>query len=157
MRYYHGSSFLTASGTVLQGRGHAYEKEWGGTDFYTVLEAYRPAACIPHKEAVFMCADEDIDSCGGSLDIIYELEPLGNVTRHDMNWSSEISCLLGGGATASDPRVVAAAQAYWNGVPHHNEQVWEYLTRSARVLRICEDNRDPVPLKTGAIDSGPEI
>lgn len=95
MRYYHGSSFLTASGTVLQGRGHAYEEEWGGTDFYAVLEAYRPAACIPHKEAVFMCADEDIDSCGGSLDIICELEPLGNVTRHDMNWSSEISCLLG--------------------------------------------------------------
>jgi len=142
MRYFHGSSHLAAPGTVLRGRGAAYEAEWQGTDFYTALEAHRPVGMIPHKDAVFMCADEDIDNCGGSLDIIYELQPRGDVSRHDINWSSEISCLLSDGADVDDPQVIEAARAYWQGEPHYNEQVWEYLARSAEIMRVAEDNRD---------------
>jgi hypothetical protein len=148
LQYFHGSAYLVAPGTVLRGRGEAYEAEWGNTDFYSVLETHRPKHMISHRDAVFMCADEDIDNCGGSLDVIYELKPIGEVTRHDMNWSSEISCLLSEGAQLTDPRVAKAAQAYWAGAAHHDAQVWEYLARAAEVLCIVEDNRDPEPDET---------
>jgi len=155
MRYFHGSSHPAALGTILRGRGAAYEAEWKGTDFYAALETHRPAQMIPHKEAVFMCAQEDIDNCGGSIEIIYELRPQGHVSRHDMNWSSEISCMLADGADTDAPSVVEAARAYWQGKAHDNDQVWEYLARSAQVLRVVEDNRDPDLIK-GSNPSMPE-
>ena len=34
-------------------------------------------------------------------------------------------------------KVVAAAN-YWNGTPHYNEQVWEYLTPFAKIISVEE-------------------
>ncbi len=31
-----------------------------------------------------------------------------------------------------------AAKNYWNGVPHHDENVWEYLTPKAEILKVEE-------------------
>jgi hypothetical protein len=32
-------------------------------------------------------------------------------------------------------KVKNAALNYWNGTPHYNESVWEYLTTSAKVIK----------------------
>lgn len=114
VRLYHGSAIELPVGLVLTGRGDQYENAWSHTDFYAVLEQYRPAHCLPHREAVFMVSDpDDIDLAGGATDFVLELEVDAEaVSRHDLNWSSEISMLIGDGYAVESPEVAAAAQAY---------------------------------------------
>ncbi len=136
--FYHGSPERLSVGTILKSRGHDYEADWKDTDFYSVLELYRPTNMLSHRDAVFMCDNpDDIDKAGGATDWLLTVEPLGKVQRHDLNWSSEISMLV-----ADDPdniqAIRQAAENYWNGVSHHDENVWEYLTPSARVVAVEE-------------------
>jgi hypothetical protein len=63
---------------------------------------------------------------------------LGVVEKHDMNWISEIESLLSEGKDKNDEEVIKAAISYWNGTPHSNESVWEYLTPSARIVKVEE-------------------
>lgn len=135
--YYHGSMKYLPVGTILKPRDD-YENDWMNTDFYKPLESYRPKDMLSHNESVFMVDnDVDLDCCGGGTDWVFILQPLGIVQRHDMNWSSEISMLVGDGEDISE-KVRAAAENYWNGVPHYNESVWEYLTPAAKVINVEE-------------------
>ena len=137
-RYYHGSYTKLKPGTILRPNPE-YEKDWNHTDFYSILEFYRPKNKLSHKNAVFMCDNlDDIDNAGGATQFIYEIEPLGPVEKHDLNWSSEISML------AEEPeknarKIKTAAMHYWMGEPHPNEQVWEYLTTYARVVALVAE------------------
>ncbi len=79
-------------------------------------------------------AADDIELAGGSTEWCLDVEPLGPVSRHDLNWGSEVSCLVSDGKPVDGPEVREAALAYWSGRPHHSESVWEYLTPAARVL-----------------------
>ena len=135
MRYFHGSYTNLPVGFELKGRGNAYEEAWSHTDFYAVLEKHRPSHMLPHKNAVFMCDDiEDIDLAGGATDFIFELKPLSSVSKHDLNWSSEISCLISEGYAINSNQVIHAAKNYWEGIAHPNESVWEYLTEKAIII-----------------------
>ena len=139
-RLYHGSSTLLAFGAVLKWRGQAYVDDWQATDFYAVLEFFRPEHCIAHKDAVFMVSSpDDIDAAGGATEWCAEVKPLGTCSRHDLNWCSEISCLISDGQACTSVAVQTAAHAYWAGEPHGLEAacVWEYLARSMQILR-CE-------------------
>lgn len=133
--YLHGSSVALPVGTLLRGRGAAYIADWSGSGFYSILEAHRPAHCLAHAQAVFMVgADDDLDCAGGATDWVFTLKPCGPVTRHDMNWSSEICYLISEGISHTGPEIAACAAHYWAGTPHPNESVWEYLTAEAEVL-----------------------
>lgn len=134
--YFHGSYIQLPVGTVLKPRD-AYEADWGHTDFYQLLERYRPKDKLAHKQSIFMCDNpNDIDAAGGGTDWMFTLEPLGPVQRHDLNWGSEISSLISDGYAADSPEVIEAAKNYWDGVPHHNESLWEYLTPSALITAV---------------------
>ena len=86
-----------------------------------------------------MVADpDDIDLAGGATDYMLTVVPLGPVQKHDINWGSEISMLVGDGYDIKSPEIMDAAKNYWNGVPHYNESVWEYLTTSAKVIKVEE-------------------
>lgn len=138
IKFYHGSMTKLPVGTILSSRD-SYEDNWKQTDFYSVLEKYRPKNMIAHKDAVFMCDNEDdIDLAGGGTEYIFVLLPLDRVERHDVNWSSEISMLVSDGYNIDSNEVKTAALNYWNGVPHPNEQVWEYLTTKAKILDVYE-------------------
>lgn len=127
----------------MTGRGDEYTKEWSHTDFYAILERHRPDNCLAHRDAVFMVEkDEDIDLAGGATDHIIFLQPIGPVSRHDLNWSSEISCLISEGLHPDSQEVIAAANNYWSGVPHPNESVWEILASKARVLHAISYDSD---------------
>lgn len=137
MRYYHGSNTRLEVGDVLTSRGANYESDWEHTDFYAVLEQHRPSHMLPHRDAVFMVGDpDDVDLAGGGTEWIFHLEPFGQVSKHDLNWSSEISCLISDGHAPDSDKVTTAALNYWSGIPHHNESVWEYLARSAKILQV---------------------
>ena len=101
------------------------------------LEAHRPDGMIAHRDAVFMCDnDQDIDAAGGGTEYVFTLMPRGPVQRHDMNWASEISGLLEDAGEGNQDLIAKAADNYWRGVPHHNESLWEYLTPSAEIVRL---------------------
>jgi hypothetical protein len=130
-------------GTVFRGRGDAYEASWARTDFYAALEAYRPEDRIAHKDAVFVCRDlESLFLCGGGEESILLLETSEDVSWHDMNWSSEISGLISEGYGFDSQEVRDAADAYWAGLPHPNESVWEGITKSAKVVAVFDFNED---------------
>ena len=134
--YYHGSMDELTVGTVLTARDD-YENDWSNTDFYAALERHRPPNKLSHKQSVFMVADpDDIDLAGGGTEYMFVVEPLGPIQKHDINWSSEISMLIGDGYGIDSPEVIKAATNYWNGVPHPNESVWEYLTPSAKIISV---------------------
>ncbi len=136
MRYFHGSENALPLGLELRGRGFEYEQQWQTTDFYAILEKYRPTACLSHKNAVFMCDNiEDIDNAGGIVDFIYQVEPLSEVSCHDVNWCSQISCLLSEGLSFDDDQIVSAAISYWNGTAFDVLPVWEYLSSHVRVIK----------------------
>ncbi|MEP1314979.1 MAG: hypothetical protein ABJN42_21820 [Roseibium sp.] len=152
---FHGSDRLHDIGTTLKGRGQVYEDVWQGADFYAALEAHRPADVLAHRDAVFMCGWDDLDLCGGSLDVVLKVKPIGAVTRHDMNWSSEISCLIGDGFDITSPEVTAAAEKYWHGIPG-GDPVWEYIAPQMCVLEVCENNLEAENKNTEVIDDTPE-
>ena len=136
--FYHSSGKEFPVGTILCGRGEDYHRDWVMTDFYQILEENRPSEYIPHKNAVFFCDnDEDLDCAGGATEWVFEVEPIGIVSRHDLNWSSEISSLLSDGYTRTSDKVIQAAKNYWFGVPHFNESVWEYIAPKVMILS-CE-------------------
>lgn len=135
---YHGSANAVLLDTLLSGRGDAYERDWLVTDFYSVLEMHRPENKLAHKNAVFLVGDpDDIDAAGGATDWCFEVLVKEVVSRHDLNWCTEISCLVSNGYSAESTEVQDAALAYWEGREHKDAPVWEYLTKVARVVR-CE-------------------
>lgn len=79
---------------------------------------------------------DDIDLAGGGTEWVFTVIPLGPVQRHDLNWSSEISMLISDGYAIDSPEVQIAAERYWAGVPHTDEQVWEYLTPAAKIIAV---------------------
>lgn len=127
-----------ATGFILRGRGAAYATSWGDTDFFKILEAQRPSHCLAHTDAVFAVGHpNDIDLAGSGTEWAFELEPIGPVTQHDLNWSSEISMLLSDGYAPASAQVLSAAANYWAGLPHTNESVWEYLMKEAKIIQSC--------------------
>jgi hypothetical protein len=137
MRFFHGSNDEIQVGSIWVGQGEAYEKNWSGTEFYAAIEKHRPSNMLAHKDAVFMVGHpDDIDLAGGGTEWACEMKPLAPVSKHDLNWSSEISCLISDGLSIDSPEVRQAAENYWAGVAHPNESVWEYLTAKAEIIRV---------------------
>ena len=133
--FYHASPIPWQPGAILTGRGHDYVKEWANADFYRILDMYRPVNAIAHHDGVFMCDnDDDLDSAGGSTEWVLQVEPIGPIERHDMNWSSAISC--GVSENMSNHDLAMLAQNYWKGIATC-DPLWEYLASHARVLH-CE-------------------
>ena len=136
--YYHGSYNPLEVGTILTPTEN-YEENWKDTDFYWPLEKYRPKNMLSHKESVFMVSDpDDVDLSGGATDYLLTIKPLGPIQKHDLNWSSEISMLVDQGYDIDSEEIKDAATNYWNGVPHYNESVWEFLTTKAKVVAVEE-------------------
>lgn len=137
MRLFHGSYDNLEPGTLLTGREDNYEKDWSKTDFYKVLESYRPDNMIPHKSAVFLCHHpDDIDAAGGGTEYLCEVKPYGKIQRHCLNWCTRISNLLELEEEDYDEDAVEkAAKYYWEGIPHpYEEPIWEYIVERADVI-----------------------
>ena len=137
--FYHGSHDEFEIGEILTPGEDDYEEGMWNVQWYHVLHQHRPMESRQHSWSVFMVADiDDIDVAGGSTDYVYKVKPIGDVERHDINWASEISYLLDKGYDADSDEIKEAALNYWKGVPHHNEQVWEYLAPKAKIVDIIE-------------------
>ena len=139
-KFYHGSHDQFEVGEILTPGEDEYEEGMENVEWYHVLHQHRPMESRQHSWSVFMTGNEDdIDVAGGSTDYVYEVEPIGDVERHDINWASEISYLLDAGHDHNSAEIAEAAANYWAGKPHHNEQVWEYLAPKARIVSVLDE------------------
>lgn len=137
LNFYHGSFDKLPIGTILKPTPQKeYEIKWGGANsFYAITEKYRPPDKLPHYQSVFMCDNEDdVGLAGGAETYIYLVAPIGKVERHDVNWLSEIDCAVSDGK--NEKYIENLAKKYWKGEPHFNESVWEYLTSSAKIIKL---------------------
>jgi hypothetical protein len=66
-----------------------------------------------------------LPATGAALAYVYEVQPLGEVQRHDANWLISI-----------DDQAVAN---YWRGEPDGDDPAWEYLTPRARIIQLAFD------------------
>lgn len=134
MMFYHGSFDYIEPGTVLTPRPD-YESNWSHTDFYNELERYRPPHMIAHANGVFMCSDiDDVELTGGSTEWLFTVMPIGPVQKHDLNWSSAMSCAVDLGCSKSLKEKIA--YLYWHGIPNFGESVMEYITPAATIIKV---------------------
>ena len=143
-KYYHGSPNELKIGDKIKFREN-YEEDWKDTSFYFALEHYRPKSKLAHKESVFMVNSLDnIDLAGGSTDFVYRVKPIGNIEKHDLNWGSEISCLIEDGYDINSEEIRTAALNYWTGIPHENESVWEFTAKEFEIISIIDENDNEI-------------
>jgi hypothetical protein len=132
---WHASGRELPVGTVLVPQPE-YEARWHSESAGRVLEDLRPRGMLPHRDAVFMCADaQSTDDCGGNTDWLFGVEPQGPVVRHDLAFASEIDCLLSDDRSPDDPLIVELARRYWAG-DASDDPVWEHLTTSAQIVSV---------------------
>lgn len=133
-KYLHSSLEELEVGTILRPREN-YKEFWGETTFYSALEKYRPDHMLAHHESVFFCTKvEDLDNCMEG-EYLFEIQPNTRIERHDMAWSSKISCLLS--ENAPEEEIKQAALNYWHGVAS-SDPLWEYQTPEAKILAVYD-------------------
>ena len=133
--FWHASADKLPVGTVLSPRPD-YEARWHSESAGRILEDGRPPDSLPHREAVFMCAEQqDCDDCGAQCEWLFGVVPEGPVTRHDLSHASAIDCLLSEGASSDEPAVRELVRRYWAGDPSELP-CWEHLARSARIVSV---------------------
>lgn len=135
-KFYHGSMIKLPVGAILTPRDN-YADNWSEADFFHALEMHRPPNMLSHTKAVFMCSKpNDIDLVGGGTNWLFTVAPLGPIQKHDVNWGSEIAMLHEAGHKMNSPEIIKAAKNYWSGKPHFSENVWEFLTPKAEILKV---------------------
>jgi hypothetical protein len=119
-----------------------YSEKWNDLTSYSPLEKHRPSGYKSQKDSVFMVKkEEDLDCCGCGEEFVFIVLAEGKVTKHDMSWATEISNLLGDGVSEDDVRIAKCAEAYWSGRSAETigmEPVWEYMTDSAKIIRVYD-------------------
>lgn len=149
-RFYHGSSEPLERGRVYRARPWSNKDAGMGRLLESFVERFRPPNAVPRARAFFMTDDPSMVSmAGGSDNYVYEVVPVGRITKGDIGWLGEIDGLLQK-ARADGERLAGAdlkqakdfAQRYWVGEKFlidgedHGWSVPEYLTPSLRVKRI---------------------
>lgn len=143
--FLHSSDNKLPVGTTLLPDSN-YEDKWSDLTSYSVLEKFRPLQHRPQKESVFCVSNnEDLEYCGGGESFVFVVMSEGNVTKHDMNWATEISMLVGDNIPDDDPRYAKFAAHYWSGDSAEiigSEPVWEYMMDKAKILKVYDFDTD---------------
>lgn len=161
---YHGSHkhFVNGAPLLPQPDGYVAMEQQRGSKLEELFEQRRPANMISRAKSVFLSADPDlIDSSGGCIDAIYEVEPKGKAELSDLAWYTQAQIELE--ATSPDLRFLTrCADSYWAGEPFHDvsSQCPEYRAPAATVVSLFEINADLDeldPVEMVMIPEGPEF
>jgi len=138
----HGSDMKHKNGEMLLSRGDAYEKEWEKTPFYRALKHHAPIGAREHKDSVFMTDNvNDLDNAGALSGYTYIVKPEGEVSRHDMAWSTKISELIDDGIGLRNEKIRVLSEKYWSGIPSESP-VWEYTANSFVIVKGYDSESD---------------
>lgn len=132
--FYHGSINEMAIGVFLRAQPNGYVQTTEDQELEALMESCRPEDKISRNDAVYFTNDiELIEPLGGYSDFIYEVEPIGDYSRHDLAWYSEAQTRLDNGDMKGAEE---AARKYWSGEQFHNlsRSAYEYLCGEAEIL-----------------------
>lgn len=132
--FFHGSMNQLAIGLFLCPQSDGYVQTTESQDLEELMESCRPDELVSRQDAVYFTSDiELIEPLGGYSDYIYEVEPIGKYSKHDLAWYSEADrCLMNDDKLGA----MAAAKSYWSGEPYFDlsNSAYEYLCSEAEVL-----------------------
>jgi len=133
--HWHASAVELPVGTILSPRPE-YESRWASYCAGRVLEDARPDGMLAHRDAVFLCDNQqDTDNCGGQTEWLFGIVVDAETQRHDLAWASEIESLISNGWPSDCPRIAELARRYWTGEPSP-DPVWEHLVPRAVVASV---------------------
>jgi hypothetical protein len=141
-KYYHGSSKPLEIGQVLAARERPTEfSNRTSKDGYNVegfVDSYRPPEAVSRLKCVFAVDNvDDLNLAGASEDFVYEVEPIGKVTKAYFGWFSKVLVSAMSGKLNGNKSAEKAAENYWKGVPPKGyNMVREYLCDGFRVVRL---------------------
>jgi len=137
--FLHGSDTFLSIGTILYPDPDWF-KGFGANNWDNILTKYKSPQFLPRHNVVYMVDGKDKEGVdvilGDQYKYIYQVKPIGKIEKHDINWISEIETLIS--EKSSEDKIKEAALNYWNGVPHYNEQLWEYVSINAKIIRLVE-------------------
>ncbi len=132
--FYHGSMNELAIGLYLRPQKEGYVQTTEDQELEALMESCRPADKVSRNDAVYFTRDiELIEPLGGYSDYIYEVEPVGEYSKHDLAWYSEAqTCLMNNDELGA----ISAARRYWSGEVYFNlsHSAYEYLSEEAEIL-----------------------
>lgn len=161
---FHGSHkhFVNGASLLPQVDGYVAMEHKRGSPLEELFEQRRPANMTSRAKCVYLSADPDlVDSSGGYISRIYEVEPKGKAELADLTWYTQAQIELEGAA----PNVQFlnhCADSYWAGEPFHDEsmQCPEYRAAAATVVSLFEiyaDLDEVYPVEMVMIPEGPEF
>tara|TARA_Y100001960_G_scaffold321323_1_gene395829 strand:+ start:63207 stop:63641 length:435 start_codon:yes stop_codon:yes gene_type:complete len=137
LNFYHGSIKELEINSYLLAQSDGYVQSESDEDlegFEDFMESLRPEDKISRFNAVFMADNtEDIDNLGGYTDYIYEVEPIGAYSKHDLAWYSKASSYY----LIDNEKAKECALKYWSGERYDkmDESVFEYIVESAEIIK----------------------
>src|SRR5271157_3270029 len=143
LKLYHGSKKQFQPGDILTPRSDGYFSDPDTRQHEEIVERNRPEGALPRSNSVYMVADpEEIDRAGGYENYVYEVEPIGNVEKNDLEWYGQISSYEWEGD--ENPEADKMAQGYWSGLElGGNWTLYEYRAPQAKIVRLVSALKNP--------------
>lgn len=112
-------------------------------DGYSVegfVDSYRPSGAVSRLKCVFVVDNvDDLNLAGASEDYVYEVEPIGKVTKAYFGWFSKVLMSAFSGKLKDNKTAEKAAQNYWKGIPMKSSNMArEYLCDGFRIVRLVK-------------------
>jgi hypothetical protein len=143
---YHGTRREFSIGEILKPQHDGYVHRTDEKPHQLLehlLEKCRPDGKVSRSDAVFLIADpEEIDRAGGYTDHVYECEPIGPVSKCNLDWYGKAYLVCEHIILEDDPDyspdddleiVHQYCLNYWNAVPS-DSAIYEYLTPQAKIV-----------------------
>ncbi len=130
--FFHGSPVLFKKGTVIMPK---LTTHFADSEVEEFLEAHRPAHAISRFDAVSMVINSThaVGACGGCMDYVYEVIPMGEITHCNMYWYFKV--------LKERQFLTELAFNYWEAMPSDDEDLNEYLSHSAKIIGMTEKNK----------------
>lgn len=119
---YHGSPVPLKVTSTLRARPRHSEFDdrvsVDGVSVEEFVESYRPSTAVSRLKCIYgVNSVGDLNVAGASEDYVYEIVPIGNVTRAHFGWVSKILRLVfNKQELLNNPKAIKFAKAYWSGV-----------------------------------------
>jgi len=142
MKFFHTSGYAYKVGQVVVGRKN--KGFFDGAE--KIMELYRPKGKVSRLQCIYMVSDlRLIDAAGGDTTYVYEVKPIGSVTKADQCWMGRMWYQWYGDKygdlkriNPKDEKWRELAEGYWGGKrdteSYQPTCLWEYLATKVKII-----------------------